>query len=31
MKAPGDETWGKPHDSSFTVYMSQNKPKPPKM
>ena len=30
LKAPGDETWGKPNDSSFTVYMSQNKPKPPK-
>ena len=30
LKAPGDETWGKPNDSSFTVYMSQNKPKPAK-
>lgn len=30
LKAPGDETWGKPNDSSWTVYMSQNKPKPKK-
>ncbi|MBM3514956.1 MAG: DUF1838 domain-containing protein [Alphaproteobacteria bacterium] len=30
LKSPGDETWGKPNDSSWTVYMSQNKPKPPK-
>jgi hypothetical protein len=25
--APGDETWGGPNDSSFSVYMSENKPK----
>jgi hypothetical protein len=27
FKAPGDETWGGPNDSSFTVYMAENKPK----
>jgi hypothetical protein len=26
FKAPGDETWGGPNDSSFSVYMSENKP-----
>ncbi|MBL8645007.1 MAG: DUF1838 family protein [Rhodospirillaceae bacterium] len=30
LKAPGPETWGQPNDSSWTVYMSQNKPKPAK-
>ena len=25
--APGDETWGGPNDSSFSVYMAENKPK----
>jgi hypothetical protein len=25
--APGDDTWGGPNDSSFSVYMSENKPK----
>ncbi len=27
--APGDETWGGPNDSSFSVYMVENEPKPP--
>jgi hypothetical protein len=27
FKAPGDDTWGGPNDSSFTVYMAENKPK----
>jgi hypothetical protein len=30
LQAPGPETWGKPNDSSWTVYMAQNKPKPAK-
>ena len=30
LKAPGDEVWGTPNDSSLAVYMSQNKPKPAK-
>jgi hypothetical protein len=25
--APGDETWGGPNDSSFSVYMAENEPK----
>lgn len=28
FKAPGDETWGGPNDSSFSVFMAENKPKP---
>ncbi|TFG87396.1 MAG: DUF1838 domain-containing protein [Chromatiales bacterium] len=27
FKAPGDETWGGPNDSSFSVYMAENEPK----
>jgi len=27
FRAPGDETWGGPNDSSFSVYMAENKPK----
>ena len=30
LKAPGPETWGKPNDSSFTVYMADRKPQPAK-
>ena len=30
FEAPGPETWGGPNDSSFTVYMRENEPKPPK-
>ena len=26
LKAPGDETWGSPNDSSFTVYMAEREP-----
>ena len=26
LKAPGDETWGQPNDSSFTTYMSEREP-----
>ena len=28
FRAPGPETWGAPNDSSFSVYMRENKPKP---
>jgi hypothetical protein len=28
LKAPDDETWGKPNDSSWTVYMNERKPQP---
>lgn len=27
FRAPGDETWGGPNDSSFSVYMAERKPK----
>lgn len=30
LKAPGDETWGRPNDSSWTVYMSERRPHPVK-
>jgi hypothetical protein len=30
LQAPGPETWGKPNDSSFTVYMAERKPQPKK-
>jgi hypothetical protein len=30
LRAPGDETWGQPNDSSFTVYMQDRKPAPPR-
>jgi hypothetical protein len=30
LRAPGDDTWGKPNDSSFTVYMQERKPAPPR-
>ncbi len=30
FQAPGDETWGGPNDSSFSVYMQENEPKPPR-
>ena len=26
LEAPGDETWGRPNDSSFSVYMSEREP-----
>ena len=27
--APSADTWGQPNDSSFSVYMAENEPKPP--
>jgi hypothetical protein len=30
FRAPGDETWGRPNDSSFSVYMAERKPLPPR-
>lgn len=30
LKAPGDEAWGTPNDSSWTVYMAGRTPKPAK-
>ena len=30
LRAPGNDTWGKPNDSSFTVYMQERKPAPPR-
>lgn len=30
LRAPGDDSWGKPNDSSFTVYMEDRKPAPPR-
>jgi hypothetical protein len=28
FQAPGDETWGQPNDSSFSVYMAEHRPQP---
>ena len=28
FQAPGDETWGGPNDSSFSVFMAENEPQP---
>jgi hypothetical protein len=28
--APSADTWGQPNDSSFSVYMAENEPKPPR-
>ena len=28
LQSPGDDTWGQPNDSSFTVYMSEREPVP---
>jgi hypothetical protein len=30
LRAPADDTWGQPNDSSFTVYMQERKPAPPR-
>jgi hypothetical protein len=30
FRAPGDETWGGPNDSSFSVFMAERKPQPAK-
>jgi Protein of unknown function (DUF1838) len=30
LRAPGDDAWGQPNDSSFTVYMQERKPAPPR-
>ncbi|MBM4197680.1 MAG: DUF1838 domain-containing protein [Gammaproteobacteria bacterium] len=30
FQAPGPETWGSPNDSSYSVYMRENQPKPAK-